>query len=73
MFAYGLVSVVLVLHLAAAGLDEARVGLLLTLTLLGDAGKGIVPVLIAAALGYAPPQLTSIAFAAFLGHLYPIY
>jgi len=36
LFAYGLVSVVLVLFLAAAGLDEARVGLLLTLTLLGD-------------------------------------
>jgi MFS family permease len=36
MFAYGLTSVVLVLHLAAAGLSAARVGLLLTLTLLGD-------------------------------------
>ena len=36
MFAYGVASVVLVLHLAAAGIGEARVGLLLTLTLLGD-------------------------------------
>lgn len=36
LFAYGLLSVVLVLHLSAAGLDEARVGLLLSLTLLGD-------------------------------------
>jgi MFS family permease len=36
MFAYGLASVVLVLHLGAAGIDEARVGLLITLTLLGD-------------------------------------
>jgi MFS family permease len=36
MFAYGVVSVVLVLHLAAAGVPAARVGLLLTLTLLGD-------------------------------------
>jgi MFS family permease len=36
LFAYGLVSVVLVLHLAAAGLSEGRIGLLLTLTLLGD-------------------------------------
>lgn len=42
-------------------------------TLLGDAGKGIVPVLVAAALGFAPPQLTLIAFAAFVGHLYPVY
>jgi MFS family permease len=36
LFAYGSLSVVLVLHLAAAGLSEARIGLLLTLTLLGD-------------------------------------
>ena len=36
MFAYGVASVVLVLHLSAAGVGEARVGLLLTLTLLGD-------------------------------------
>ncbi len=36
LFAYGFVSVVLVLHLAAAGLSESQIGLLLTLTLLGD-------------------------------------
>jgi MFS family permease len=36
LFAYGLLSVVLVLHLSAAGFSEARIGLLLTLTLLGD-------------------------------------
>lgn len=36
MFAYGLISVVLVFYLRAAGLDEVRVGVLLTLTLLGD-------------------------------------
>ena len=38
MFAYGLLSVVLVLHLTAAGLSESQIGLLLTLTLLGDTG-----------------------------------
>ncbi len=37
LFAYGLMSVILVLHLAASGLTESQVGLLLTLTLLGDA------------------------------------
>jgi MFS family permease len=36
LFAYGLVSVVLVLHLSAAGYGERRIGALLTLTLLGD-------------------------------------
>ena len=38
MFAYGLLSVVLALYLAAAGLSESQIGLLLTLTLLGDTG-----------------------------------
>lgn len=36
LFAYGLLSVVLVLHLSELGLSQTRVGLLLTLTLLGD-------------------------------------
>jgi MFS family permease len=37
MFGYGLASVVLVLYLAAIGLPNPVIGLLLTLTLLGDA------------------------------------
>jgi len=37
LFAYGALSIVFVLHLAAAGLDGSAVGTLLTLTLLGDA------------------------------------
>jgi MFS family permease len=36
LFAYGLLSVVLALYLASAGLDEPQIGLLLSLTLLGD-------------------------------------
>jgi MFS family permease len=36
LFAYGFLSVVLVLYLAAAGLSEGQIGLLLTLTLAGD-------------------------------------
>ncbi len=36
LFAYGLLSVVLVLYLKSVGLSEARIGLLLTMTLLGD-------------------------------------
>ncbi len=42
LFAYGLASVVLALHLGAAGLDERRIGLLFTLTLLGDAAVSLV-------------------------------
>jgi MFS family permease len=36
LFAYGFLSVVLALYLAELGLDERQIGLLLTLTLLGD-------------------------------------
>lgn len=36
MFGYGFLAVVLALYLAARGLDEVRIGLLLTLTLVGD-------------------------------------
>src|SRR2546423_4817716 len=36
MFAYGFLSVALVLYLKAVGLVENQIGLLLTLTLLGD-------------------------------------
>lgn len=42
MFAYGLFSVVLALHLSAAGLSERRIGLLLTLTLAGDAAISLL-------------------------------
>lgn len=38
MFAYGLISVILLFYLAAAGLDPSEQGLLLTLTLFGDTG-----------------------------------
>jgi MFS family permease len=36
MFAYGFLAVVLVLYLAAAGLDPLAIGIVLTLTLIGD-------------------------------------
>ncbi len=36
LFAYGFLSVVLVLYLLQAGLSETQIGLLLTLTLIGD-------------------------------------
>src|SRR5438552_3816796 len=36
MFAYGLVSIILVLYLTRVGFDERAIGLLLSLTLAGD-------------------------------------
>lgn len=42
LFAYGFLSVVLFLYLNARGWGEATIGLLLTLTLLGDAGISLL-------------------------------
>jgi MFS family permease len=41
MFAYGFLSVVLVLYLAQLGLSEGLIGLLLSVTLIGDAGVSL--------------------------------
>ena len=43
------------------------------LTLLGDAAKGLLPVLVARALGAEPIIVASVGIAAFLGHLFPIF
>ncbi len=43
------------------------------LTLLGDLLKGLLPVLLARALGLGGWPLALVALAAFLGHLFPIY
>jgi glycerol-3-phosphate acyltransferase PlsY len=43
------------------------------ITLLGDAIKGLIPVLIAKFLEVSPEILAAVGLAAFLGHLYPIF
>ena len=43
------------------------------LTLLGDLLKGLLPVLIAALLGFGLQQQAWIGLAAIIGHLYPVY
>lgn len=43
------------------------------ITLLGDALKGLIPVLLSKALGVDTLILSLIVFAAFVGHLYPIF
>jgi glycerol-3-phosphate acyltransferase PlsY len=43
------------------------------LTLLGDAAKGLVPVMLASASGVSPAWVMASGLAAFLGHLYPLY
>jgi len=42
LFAYGALSVVLVFYLAGIGLTESRIGMLLTLTLLGDTAVSLI-------------------------------
>ncbi len=42
MFAYGFLSVLLVLYLAQLGLSDMKIGLLLTLTLVGDIGVSLL-------------------------------
>jgi len=43
------------------------------ITLLGDALKGLIPVLIAKQIAVEPLTLALVVLAAFLGHLYPIF
>ena len=43
------------------------------LTLVGDAAKGLLPVIITAALIEHQPTIALAALAAFIGHLYPIF
>jgi len=43
------------------------------ITLFGDALKGLLPVLLAKALEVDSMLLSAVVFAAFLGHLYPVF
>jgi glycerol-3-phosphate acyltransferase PlsY len=43
------------------------------ITLLGDAAKGLLPVLIAKGLGAEPIVIAATGLAAFLGHLFPAF
>lgn len=43
------------------------------ITLLGDLFKGLLPVIVARFVGIDELGLASVAFAAFMGHLYPLF
>lgn len=43
------------------------------LTLLGDMLKGVIPVLLGHYLNLKPELIAALGFAAFLGHLYPVF
>ncbi len=42
-------------------------------TLLGDILKGVIPVLIARAVGAEPTVIAAVMLAAFLGHVFPVF
>jgi MFS family permease len=72
LFAYGLFSVVLVLYLHALGLDEGRVGLLLTLTLLGDTAISLWLTTTADRLGRRRMLLAGAALMALAGAVFAL-
>ena len=43
------------------------------LTLVSDVSKGVIPVLVAKALGLPDTLIASVGLAAFCGHLFPLY
>lgn len=51
LFAYGTTTLILALHLSGLGISEARIGLFMTLTLLGDAFVSLFLTLVADGLG----------------------
>lgn len=46
---------------------------LASLTLLGDLGKGLLPILVASGLGLSQQEQAWIGVAAVVGHLYPVF
>ena len=51
LFAYGTTTLILALHLSSLGVSDARIGLFMTLTLLGDVVVSLLLTLVADGLG----------------------
>lgn len=51
LFAYGTTTLILALHLSGLGVSDARIGLFMTLTLLGDVVVSLLLTLVADGLG----------------------
>jgi len=72
LFAYGFVSVILVLYLAASGLTQGQIGLLLTLTLVGDAAISLGITTSADRVGRKRMLLVGAALMVFAGVLFAL-
>lgn len=67
LFAYGFLSVVLVLYLAQIGLSESQIGLLLTLTLVGDTAVSLWMTTVADRIGRRQMLIVGAALMVFAG------
>lgn len=72
LFAYGFLSVVLVLYLAQAGLSENEIGVLLTLTLVGDTAISLWITTSADRIGRRRMLLVGAALMMFAGALFAV-
>ena len=72
LFAYGFLSVVLMLYLMAVGLTETEIGLLFTLTLIGDTGISLWITTIADRIGRRRMLLVGAALMLFAGALFAL-
>jgi MFS family permease len=72
MFAYGFLSVVLVLYLARLGLSEGLIGLLLSLTLIGDAAISLWMTTTADRIGRRRILIASATLMLFAGVLFAV-
>jgi MFS family permease len=72
LFAYGFLSVVLVLYLSASGLTDHQIGLLLTLTLVGDAAVSLFITTSADRVGRRRMLVAGAALMVFAGVLFGV-
>ncbi len=72
LFAYGFLSIILALHLAAVGMTESEIGLLLTLTLVGDALLSLIITQVADRIGRRRMLMVSAGFMVLTGAVFAL-
>lgn len=72
LFAYGFLSVVLVLYLTKIGLSETQIGLLLTLTLIGDTAISLLITMTADRIGRRRMLIAGASLMVFAGLLFAL-
>jgi len=72
MFAYGLIAVVLGLYLAQVGLSDTQIGLVLSLTLLGDAAVSLPITIVADRIGRRRMLMAGAGLMIFAGVVFAI-